>query len=232
MHFHHATDPNEGGVCPVCAARVGNLAMHLHNEHGPPEERELAAAPYAAFAWCVCQRPSDAKFLLVNEPAGISGGRPGYWLPAGRLDRGEGFVEACRREALEEAGVAVRVTGLLRLMVDGRGTIRAVLLAAPEDERDCEPKSVPDWESVGAVWADVSELDKLSDGDYRSPDPADLYPKVARGELRPQPLDTDAFRELEALMRRLTSGDAAASPELPGVLARLQAAYPRSVFRR
>merc|ERR1711937_548983 len=34
---------------------------------------------------------------------------------------------------LEEAGVAVRVTGVLRSMVDGRGTMRVVFLAVPED---------------------------------------------------------------------------------------------------
>lgn len=169
---------------------------------------------------------------MVNEPAGISGGRPGYWLPAGRVDKGETLVEACTREALEEAGVVVRVTGLLRLMVDSRGTIRAVFLAVPEDNDNCEPKSVPDWESAGALWTDVSGLEKLSEGDYRSPDPADLFPKVASGALKPQSLDTEAFRELEALMRRLTMGDKAARKELPDVWKRIEATYPPSVFRR
>jgi len=232
MHMHHAVDPNtEGGACPICRCRPGNLEVHVHNQHGPPEEREPEPACFAVFAWCVCRRSRDGKFLLVNEPAGISRGRPGYWLPAGRVDKGETLVGACRREALEEAGVAVRVTGILRFMVDGRGTIRIVFLSEPEDE-NAEPKSVPDWESVGAVWADARDLERLTHADYRSPDPADLYPKVASGQLTPQSLDTVAFRNLEALMQKLTTGDRAALSELPAVWKQVEAAYPKAAFDR
>jgi phosphatase NudJ len=232
MHFHHACDPNMRCPCPICGQRVGNMEVHVHNEHGPLEEREPLPASYAVFAWCVCQRPTDGKFLMVNEPAGISGGRPGYWLPAGRVDKGERLVEACRREALEEAGVAVRVTGVLRFMVDGSGTLRVVFLAVPENCDDCEPKGVPDWESVGALWTDVSGLEKLTKKDYRSPDPADLYPKVATGALQPQSLDTEAFRALETLVQRLTAGDRAAEAELPNVWKRIKMTYPPSAFER
>jgi 8-oxo-dGTP pyrophosphatase MutT (NUDIX family) len=46
---------------------------------------------------------------MVNEPAGIAGGKPRYWLPAGRVDAGEGMIEAGKREALEEAGIEVEI---------------------------------------------------------------------------------------------------------------------------
>eukprot|EP00930_Biecheleria_cincta_P034239 TRINITY_DN23676_c0_g2_i1.p1 TRINITY_DN23676_c0_g2~~TRINITY_DN23676_c0_g2_i1.p1 ORF type:complete len:384 (-),score=72.88 TRINITY_DN23676_c0_g2_i1:83-1234(-) len=232
MHMHHAVDPNtEGGACPICSQRTGNLEVHVHNHHGPPEEREPEPAHYAVFSWCVCRRSRDGKFLLVNEPAGISRGRPAYWLPAGRVDKGETLVEACRREALEEAGVAVQVTGILRFMVDGHGTLRIVFLSEPEDE-NVEPKSVPDWESVGAVWADAKDLERLTRSDYRSPDPAGLYPKVASGQLTPYSLDTVAFRNLEALMQKLTAGDRAALSELPAVWKQVEAAYPKAAFEK
>ena len=72
--------------------------------------REAARPSFAAFAWVVCRRAADGKFAMVNEPAGICrGGRPAYWLPAGRVDAGESLAEAAAREALEEAGVAVEV---------------------------------------------------------------------------------------------------------------------------
>eukprot|EP00439_Symbiodinium_sp_Y106_P044612 s1093_g5.t1 len=225
MHFHHAVDAVPEDSCPICAERPSNLAVHLHNSHGPPAEREPPPAPYATFAWCVCRR-LDGRFLLVNEPSGIAGGRPNFWLPAGRVDRGESLQEACRREALEEAGISVKVTGLLRLMVDSHQTLRAVFLAEPEDDAHAEPKSVPDWESVGAMWAEVADIQKLKESDFRNPDPQELYPKVASGSLKPQPVDTKEFVALEALIRRLTAGDRKAQRELEGVWRSVQAAYP------
>ena len=104
------------------------------------------------------------QMLMVNEPAGICrSGRPGYWLPAGRVDDGEGFVEAAVREAEEEAGVAVEVTGLLRCGLSG-GTPRIVLYARPRGGGSGEggvPKSIPDFESVGAMWVDHELLAAL-----------------------------------------------------------------------
>ncbi len=69
--------------------------------------------------------------MKVNEPGAISGGLPNYWLPAGcaelmtrtfdidvrlfsifmigRLDAGEDFKAAARRETHEEAGVEVHL---------------------------------------------------------------------------------------------------------------------------
>ncbi|CAJ1376601.1 unnamed protein product [Effrenium voratum] len=211
MHFHHAVENLPKAPCPICGEQEGSVAVHVHNRHGPSDAREPPSAPYATFAWCVCRHP-DGRFLLVNEPAGISGGRPGFWLPAGRVDHGESLQEACVREALEEAGVAVRVTGVLRMMVDSQQTLRVVFLAEPEDPA-AQPKSIPDWESVGAMWVTVEELQKLKAEHYRHPDPAELFPPVAAGKLQPHPVDTAAFVELEALIRRLTKGERKARDE-------------------
>ena len=134
LHAHfplfHSTQPNAAADCPICQpcagtgaagssggccdGERGGFAVHLHNRHGPACEREPPPPAFAAFAWLVCRRASDGKFLLVNEPAGIcASGTPAFWLPAGRVDAGEGVVAAAEREAMEEAGVAVEVTGVL-----------------------------------------------------------------------------------------------------------------------
>merc|ERR1719223_979337 len=104
MSFYHVAEPNMEGKCPVCQEMPKRvpLPVHLHNQHGPPELREPPPASFPAFAWCVCRRRDDGRFLLVNEPAGISRGKPGYWLPAGRVDKGESLLEAARRECQEE----------------------------------------------------------------------------------------------------------------------------------
>ncbi|CAE7445342.1 unnamed protein product [Symbiodinium sp. CCMP2456] len=117
-------------------------------------------------------------------------------------------------------------------MVDSHHTLRAVFLAEPEDDAHAEPKSVPDWESVGAMWAEVADIQKLKESDFRNPDPQELYPKVASGSLKPQPVDTKEFVALEALIRRLTAGDRKAQRELDGVWRSVQAAYPAAVFTR
>merc|ERR1719499_2529197 len=100
--------------CPICACERKlyerkNFYLHLHNSHGPEHEREPHFPAFSAFTWIVCQRSSDGRFLIVNEPAGLCDGVPKYWLPAGRVDEGESFVEAGIRETLEEGGVKCRI---------------------------------------------------------------------------------------------------------------------------
>lgn len=63
--------------------------------------------------WCfavVVVRRGD-RFLLVHER------KHGqlWYLPAGRVEPGESFATAACRETLEEAGVPIRVTGLIRV---------------------------------------------------------------------------------------------------------------------
>ena len=238
LGLYHAAGANSFAACPVCAFADPRtpLVVHLNESHGPPETREPPPAPYPAFAWVVCRR-KDGRFLIVNEPAGMcSRSRgPGYWLPAGRVDAGEGLVDGARREALEEGGVAVRVTGVLRFMPEADGDapphcLRVVFLAEPEDEERADAKAVPDYESVGACWVDARELEALDATDYRHPDPAELYPAVASGALRPHALN-EAFEGLEAVVRRLTSGDRAARAELGRAWERVRAAYPEEAFR-
>jgi phosphatase NudJ len=231
--YHAAERSHRADACPVCGAAPlsAPLVVHLNESHGPAESREPPRAPYPAFAWCVCRR-ADGRFLIVNEPAGMcASGRPGYWLPAGRLDAGETLAEAAARECLEEAGVAVRPLGLLRLMAEGDAprVVRAALLVEPVGE-GAAAKTVPDYESAGAIWARVEELSELGADDYRADTPAVLFPRVASGELRPLPLDTPAWVALEALLRRLTRGEGGALEELPAVWRRVRETYAAAFF--
>lgn len=157
-----------------------NTDVHIHNYHGPVEEREPAKPRFAAFTWVVIHR-SDGKFAMVNEPAGIAGDKPRYWLPAGRVDAGEGALEAGRREALEEAGLEVEITGVLRFMF--HDCPRVVVMAKPvPDDAPC--KTVPDFESAGAIWVSAEDLGLLNNpGDYRAPDPVDFFEPIAAGSM-------------------------------------------------
>ncbi len=122
----------------------------------------------------VVVRKAD-KFLLVREV-----GRGNLWyLPAGRIEPGEAFEHAAVRETLEEAGVPVRLLGLLRFEHSPGefGTrVRVVYLAEPAD--DTPPKSVPDEESLEARWVSLAEL-----GEYplRGEEVKQLFEYVAGG---------------------------------------------------
>ncbi len=116
------------------------------------------------------------RFLLVHER------KHGqlFYLPAGRVESGEQLVQAACRETLEETGVPIDITGILRIehspMPDGAVRCRVFFLAHPRD--DTPPKTVPDADTLGATWVSLSELDRYP---LRGPEVRDIFTYVARG---------------------------------------------------
>lgn len=107
------------------------------------------------FALVVVRRGD--RFLLVDERRG------GWYLPAGRVEPGEGLVAAAVRETMEETGVPVRVDGVVRVehspTPDGTVRVRVIFTAQPVD--DTPPKSHADEHSRGAAWFGLAELEQL-----------------------------------------------------------------------
>src|ERR1700709_1006875 len=88
------------------------------------------------------------RWLLVHERKHGQG----WYLPAGRVEPGETFVEAAVRETREEAGIEVTLDGIVRIehSPTGEGArMRIVFVGHPADDRP--PKQVPDDESLGAA---------------------------------------------------------------------------------
>ena len=115
------------------------------------------------------------RFLLVQERK--HGQR--WYLPAGRAEPGESLAEAAARETLEESGVRVRLTGVLRVEHSPsprRARLRAVYLAEPSG--DTKTKQEPDDESLRAEWVSLSELDQY---EMRGPEVEQLLRYVANG---------------------------------------------------
>lgn len=98
------------------------------------------------------------RFLVVRERKHGQG----WYLPAGRVEAGETFVEAAVRETLEESGVPIAVEGVLRVehtpTPDG-ARMRVFVVARPID--DTPPKTVADEHSLEARWVTLDELDAL-----------------------------------------------------------------------
>jgi 8-oxo-dGTP pyrophosphatase MutT (NUDIX family) len=70
-------------------------------------------------------------FVAVRSPLGqlllVRRCDSGSWeLPGGRVDVGESAAQAAARETAEEAGVQVRITGLVGLYTDPAHVVRAV----------------------------------------------------------------------------------------------------------
>ncbi|KAF0697372.1 Aste57867_11924 [Aphanomyces stellatus] len=192
--LHHINEENRTDIaCPICTAKHHKpyrastpFQVHLHNAHGPPGRGDMPSefrnpdTTLYCFALVVCRHPLTKLFLLVQEFA-----CSGYWLPGGRVDAGETPAEAAIRETREEAGIDVRLMGMLKLEyhpksdTSGREYVRMrfVFLAEPVNVEQ-KPKSIPDYESAGATWCPADEVKQLP---LRGPEPLQYFEYVAGG---------------------------------------------------
>ncbi|AMV27771.1 Phosphatase NudJ [Gemmata sp. SH-PL17] len=132
-----------------------------------------APIPTWCFALVVVRRGDH--FLIVQES---KYGQPWY-VPAGRVEQGESFASAAVRETLEEAGIPVRVTGIIRVEHSpspAGARMRVIFLAEPTD--DTPPKTEPDDESLGAAWVTRDELASYT---LRGDEVTELFSFVANG---------------------------------------------------
>jgi ADP-ribose pyrophosphatase YjhB (NUDIX family) len=217
-HAPDGLDENQDGH--ISAEELRNSMKKMVNTKAAKKNLEemfrasavtIGPEKYAAYAWLVVRRPSDGKYLMVLESAHTSGchGKPRYWLPAGKCDPGETLVEAAVRSCAEDTHVTVKPMGVLRLMLEpsAKKSLRVILYAEPvdNDPNIVVPKSVPDFHSVGAIWVDPGDLEDLNENEYRNPDPPKFFPGVEEGTIKAHPLDTDAWNNLEGIVKELTA---------------------------
>ncbi|MFO0556844.1 MAG: NUDIX domain-containing protein [Polyangiales bacterium] len=126
------------------------------------------------FAMILVQR--GERFVLVREKK--HGQR--WYYPAGRVELGETLTEAALRETLEEAGIHVELTGLLRVehtpQPGGSVRVRAFFTARPVD--DSPLKTQPDEHSLEARWFTVHEMRSL---DLRGEEVLECVEAILRG---------------------------------------------------
>lgn len=118
----------------------------------------MARDPLDLHAFALVVVHVGERVLLVRETQ--HGG--GWYLPAGRVERGESLTDAAVRETMEEAGVHVTLEGVVRVEYTpvGHGVrVRAIFTARPSD--DTPPKSVPDEHTEEARYFTLDELAEL-----------------------------------------------------------------------
>lgn len=117
----------------------------------------MRAALPTWFFVLVAVRQGD-RFLLVHER------KHGqlWYLPAGRVEAGETFLQAAERETLEESGVPIEVTGFLRIehTPHPEGSVRCRVFLVGKPKGSLKTKSQPDEESLGAEWVSLEELER------------------------------------------------------------------------
>jgi 8-oxo-dGTP pyrophosphatase MutT (NUDIX family) len=115
------------------------------------------------------------RWLLVHERK--HGQR--WYLPAGRVEPGESFIEGAVRETREEAGIEVKLDGIVRIEHSPHAEgarMRVVFIGHPSDGRP--PKQIPDDETLGAAWVSLDELDRYP---LRGEEVRELIAHVANG---------------------------------------------------
>src|SRR5258705_966786 len=118
----------------------------------------MARAPFPTWYFALVVVRQGHRFLLTQEKKYGS-----TWsVPGGRVEPGEGLVEAALREVLEETGVPVNIEGILRVEHSpspSGARVRVIFVGAPRD--DTTPKTAADDESLGAAWLTIDEIAKL-----------------------------------------------------------------------
>jgi 8-oxo-dGTP pyrophosphatase MutT (NUDIX family) len=136
----------------------------------------MARDPIPTWFFVVVVVRLGRRFLLVEERE--HGG--GWYLPAGRVEPGESLAIAAQRETLEEAGIKIRLDGVLRVehgvFPDGHARIRVIFTGHPVD--DTPPKTEPDEHTLRAAFVTLEEVRGVQ---LRGDDVHDLLAAVEAG---------------------------------------------------
>jgi 8-oxo-dGTP pyrophosphatase MutT (NUDIX family) len=135
----------------------------------------MARTPIPTWFFVLVVVRQGDRFLLVQER---KYGQQWYF-PAGRVEPGESLAAAACRETLEEAGLHVRLDGVLRIehqLIAGGARVRVLYTAQPID--DTPPKQQPDQESLGAAWVRLDDLARLP---LRGDEVARVLTEVSQG---------------------------------------------------
>ena len=156
--LHQAVDsaPRHIRFCLLCGA-----SLATRNVAGKPRR----ACPACDFVYFVEPKVGvgvmvveDGRILLVRRAMEPEKGR--WSLPAGYLDHGESPIETAVREAREETGLKVRITGLVDVFHNPPGAGASVFLLYSAERESGEP--APGDDADAAAFFGRDELPPLA----------------------------------------------------------------------
>ncbi len=117
----------------------------------------------------------DDRYLMIQETKHDQL----WYLPAGRVEPGETFIEAAQRETLEESGIPVDIEGIVRVehsVMAHASRMRVIFTAKPQN--NTLPKTHPDEHSLQAAWVTLAEMKSLP---LRGIEVLELFHYIANG---------------------------------------------------
>ncbi|HEY9701457.1 MAG TPA: NUDIX hydrolase [Allocoleopsis sp.] len=137
----------------------------------------MARDPIMTWYFVVVVVHWNNKYLLIQE---AKHGQTWY-LPSGRVEKGESFVDAAIRETLEESSILIIPEGILKIehssSQSGYARMRIIYKARPQNDNST-PKNIPDNESLKAEWVSLNDLANYS---LRGDDVTNLLNYVDQG---------------------------------------------------
>lgn len=172
----HVNFPSDSRInderCPICFDENYKrpLQVHIHVRHGPSSKYKpyqhypMTTTQLYSFSLVIVKHPITGLYLLCQEFA-----NQGFWCPGGAIDENESVTAAAIRETIEETGIHIDLKGILSFEYHSCGQyqydnkylvrLRIVFYAEPTMEDLYKlPKSIPDFESVGASWCSIEDI--------------------------------------------------------------------------
>ncbi|CAG9829497.1 unnamed protein product [Diabrotica balteata] len=175
LHYILKGVPLEGEEAEICDFTLEELNEALESQgiqpSVDPKFTPIVFETVCYIVVCIVINEQN-EVLMMQEAKKSCAGK--WYLPAGRMEKGENIIEACKREVLEETGLKIECTTLLAVETVKGNWIRFVLTGKVTGGNLKTP-SEANQESIQARW--IKRLDEV---ELRA---SDIVPLIDRAKV-------------------------------------------------
>lgn len=166
----HALDSEEAEICDF-SLEEQNAALETQGIQPriDPSKKPILGDTVTYVVAAVIINDLD-EVLMIQEAKESCAGK--WYLPAGRMDKGEDICKATEREVLEETGLVIHCTSLL-MVESAKGSWLRFVLTGVVLSGTLKTPTLADQESIQAKW-----IDNLAELPLRA---KDVLPVIERG---------------------------------------------------